>query len=232
MFALFALLSLTAPAEAATQVYRCQDTKGQAMFSDTPCGKDAQTVTIRQPSVIQSLPRAQIDAAQMPDPPKARPAARTDNCPTPQAIAQAIFRKQVLLCMSTTEVDRAADPAMRENFRSLSGADAQGSYQERYYGAASDDWPRYIKFRNNRVAEFHEEAPVPACPPHCARQDYTRYPLPYPPRYPLQPGQVYPGNPAYPAYPYAQPEPQPEPRVDIQIRLGNTPEPPRQDEDH
>lgn len=208
------VLALISPSPAAETVYRCRDAQGQTTFSDTPCGADAERIEVRpMPSVTMPSVAAPRPAAT-PEPAVAgQPARPKNNCPSASAINQAIFHKQIVLCMSPAQVDRAADPSMRENFRSSSGADADGSYTERYYARGDEGWPRYIKFRNGKVAEFREDAPPPACYPNCNAGYGT----------PIYPYPVYPQPLPYPTYPVQPPRPTPRTvhGVDARITLGD-----------
>ena len=214
----FLLLCLFSAAAEAETVYRCRDASGVMSFSDSPCGPNAERIEIRPTPGVVTRPVAEPDQDAYPEdsgyPPLSDPRPR-DNCPSTLAINQAIARKQVMLCMTPQQVDRASDPSLRESFRTSSGTDEFGSYLERYYARSDSGWPRYIKFRNNKVIEFRDDAPPPACYPNCGAYGNDGYP-------------VYP-YPVYPVPPRPRP-PRPEPRdglnVDVRVDLGDYRPPP------
>lgn len=166
-------VALSTPALlAANPVYQCKDAEGQPIYSDKPCGSDAKEIEVRQPSVI-AAPKRTVDKTLFEEPAteaKTARAAPASNCPSASAIEQAIFRRQILQCMTEAQVDKAIKPGLRDSYRASSGADEQGPYLARYYSERSEGWPRYILFRRGQVASFHDaEPPEASCRPHCGQ---------------------------------------------------------------
>lgn len=171
-YALFIAALSTASTVQAKPIYQCQDGSGQPVFSDKPCGRDAKEIEVRQPSVI-AAPKRKVDNSLFDEPVTATTrsrAASAQDCPSAAAIDQAIFRRQIVQCMTEAQVDKAVKPGLRDSYRASSGADEQGPYLARYYSERSEGWPRYILFRRGQVASFHDaEPPEASCRPHCGQ---------------------------------------------------------------
>lgn len=216
----FLLLLIAAPVGMAATIYRCQNAHGVTEFSDHPCGPKAERLEIREPprsGSVAPTPVAPPEQAELTPtngeaaiPVDKPPRRQPSNCPPPLAILEAVRQRRVTLCMTMAEVDKAADLSFRDNFQTTTGGDSDGIYTIRYYHQVSEGWPRYIRFRDNRVAEFRDDAPPPPCAPHCGVDRYPAYPS-YP-VFPVSPTDRH--HHEHRDYPGAG-------GIDIRIRLGD-----------
>lgn len=155
-----AVISLAAVSVQA-DVYRCQTPEGP-LFSDRPCGEDAETVTIRDNrtggSLADNLPDFPLAAPQQPEQNRAGEAA-PEQPPSPcryinsTKLRTHLARNQVVPGMTREHVERAFGrtsevyPGYRETW----------VYQTRYYGALYE--LTYVYFRDGCVERVEYRKP-------------------------------------------------------------------------
>ena len=159
MPSLVLLLAFAAPAH--TQVFRCIDAEGNTVFSDSPCGADAETIQLRDNhiggSFNQNLPDPDVVGPESSE--KAtNPSAKTSEAETCRFINSTDLRRYLIR-------EQVVEGMTREHVRSAFGnpPETYGGpqevwiYQSRYYGALYE--LTYVYFKNGCVERVEYRKP-------------------------------------------------------------------------
>lgn len=151
---MFTLLALAVPAQA--QVFRC-DTDGNTVFSDQPCGEDAESVQLRDNriggSFNQNLPaQAAPDSEAQAEEPEPEEAG-TCRFINSTDLRRYLVREQVVKGMTRDHVRRAfGNPP-----ETYTSPQEVWIYQTRYYGALYE--LTYVYFRDGCVERVEYRKP-------------------------------------------------------------------------
>ncbi|MEH6560952.1 MAG: DUF4124 domain-containing protein [Marinobacter sp.] len=151
------LLALIAPAQAQAQVFRCHGAEGNTVFSDTPCGKDAEAIELKDNriggSFNQNLPATEAVTPEPKEP--SDKASGPDTCRFINStdLRRYLIREQVVQGMTREHVRSAfGDPP--ETY----GAPREvWIYQSRYYGALHE--LTYVYFKDGCVERVEYRKP-------------------------------------------------------------------------
>jgi hypothetical protein len=155
------VFSLAMTVSAQTQVFRCDDVEGNTIFSDTPCGEDAEAIQLRDNRIggrfNQNLPAP--DAAETGPAKKAGEppgeASEPDTCRFINStdLRRYLIREQVVEGMTREHV-RSAFGNPPETY---GGPQEVWIYQTRYYGALYE--LTYVYFKDGCVARVEYRKP-------------------------------------------------------------------------
>lgn len=155
----FVFVDLVTPFSAiGSEVFRCVDNDG-VRYADRPCGPNAEAMTLPeiQRNEPGSPPAYSTGIAPRDEPPEKRNQPDRvpilpDYCPDVREIRTAVRLRGIKLCMTKAQVEaanRSSEPSRKRYWN------AQGDlYENWYYGARDEDWPREVRFKNGLVRSF------------------------------------------------------------------------------
>lgn len=150
------LLALVTAPGAASTVYRCQSADG-LVFSDRPCGSNAESITLRDNRVGGSLADNLPEFSRTPPEPPAEPEAREPESPcryiNSTNLRTYLARNQVVPGMTREHVERA----FGRTSEVYTSPQEVWVYQTRYYGALYE--LTWVYFRDGCVERVDYRRP-------------------------------------------------------------------------